>query len=61
MMNLKTDEKKENTVEKTEDKPQRKRNFTKSMESLNRLLDNKNQENNNKTIDINCEKATSIN
>ena len=50
MMNLKTDEKKENVienqVEKTEEyKPQRKRNFTKSMESLNRLLDNKNQEN----------------
>lgn len=53
MMNLKTDEKKEN-------KTQRKRDFTRAMESLKRLLDNKNQENNNKTIDINSEKATSI-
>ena len=50
MMYLKTDEKKENTVnnkvEKMKEcKTQRKRDFTKSMESLNRLLDNKNQEN----------------
>ncbi|WP_136503721.1 hypothetical protein [Escherichia coli] len=52
-MYLKTDEKKENVIEnqvdKTEDRPQRKRNFTKSMESFNRLLDNENQESNNKT------------
>lgn len=45
-MNLKTDEKKENTVEKIEEfKTQRKRKFTRSMESLNRLL--------KKQIDIN--------
>lgn len=48
IMNLKTDKKKENTVEKIEEfKTQRKRNFTKSMESLNKLLD---KQNNNKRI-----------
>lgn len=46
MMDLKADEKKENTVEKIEEcKTQRKRNFTKSIESLNRLLINKYLEN----------------
>ena len=66
MMNLKTDEKKENVAENQVDKKekcktQRKRDFTRSMESLNRLLKEQNQENNNKTINFNCEKATSVN
>lgn len=56
MMNLKTDTNKENLVEKTEEcKSQRKRDFTRSMESLNRLLDKK-----NKNIDINCKKVVII-
>ncbi|CEN23740.1 Uncharacterised protein [[Clostridium] sordellii] len=42
-MNLKTDKNKENTVEKMKKrKIQRKRNFTKSMESLNILLKKQN-------------------
>lgn len=45
-MNLKTDEKKENTVDNQvekmkEGKTQRKRNFTRSMESLNKLSKSK--------------------
>lgn len=64
-MNLKTDKKKEitveNQVEKSEEcKLQRKRDFTRSIESLNRLLDKKNQAN-NRTINIRYEKTTSMN